>query len=139
MQYHSTNYSGDIGEFSRVLAIAASNTTELLLVSPDKIASLETLITKAYGHDLWKLLFKNRSVKIPQTNLTIYMEAKGTKSAFSRGNIFLPLASMSTVERAIKDHRTVNTFYIPHSGPNTGFGIDELTDYKKKYPASQEV
>lgn len=139
MQYHSTNYSGDIGEFSRVFAIAASGATELLVVSPNQIASLEDIIKKAYGPELWKLLFKNRSVKIPQTNLTIYMEAKGTKSAFSRGNVFLPLASMATVDAAVKDYRTVNTFYIPHSGPKTGYGIDELTEYKEKYPESQEV
>lgn len=139
MKYHSTNYSGDIGEFSRVFTIAASGATELLVVSPDKIASLENIITKAFGPEFWKTLFKNRSVKLPKTNLTIYMEAKGTKSAFSRGNVFLPLASMGTVDAAIKDYRTLNTFYIPHSGPKTGHGIDELSEYKKKYPDSEEV
>jgi len=139
MQYHSSNYSGDIAEFARMFAKAAMGATELLIVSPDKIASLESIITNAFGPASWKDLYKNRNVKIPQANLTIFMEANRTKSAFSRGNVFLPLASMSTVDTAVNDYRTVNTFYLPHSGPNTGYGIDELTEYKKKYPKSEEV
>lgn len=122
-----------------MLLISSAGASELLIVSPDKIASLDGVVTKAFGSAVWKLLFKERKVHVEKIGLTIFLEASRTKSAFTKGNVFLPMASMHTVATAINDYRTVNTFYLPHSGPNTGFGIDELTEYLKKYPDSKAV
>lgn len=139
MKYHSTNYSGGIEEFARMLVVSSSGASELLIVSPDKIDSLDGVVTKAFGAAVWKLLFKERKVHVAELGLTIFLEASRTKSAFKKGNVFLPMAAMHTVESAINDYRTVNTFYLPHSGPNTGYGIDELTVYLKKYRDSKEI
>lgn len=139
MHYHSVNYSAGEEEFMRVLILAASNTTQLLIVSPGPIGNLETAVTKAFSSAVWKFLHKNRKTAVPGTNLTIYLEARRTKSEFTKGNVYLPYASMHTVDEAVRDVRTVNTFFLPQSGPKTGWNQDDLSLYLKSYPSSISI
>lgn len=139
MQFHSTEYLERHDEFRRVLIIAAQGTSQLLLVSPDKIDTLEDYLKAFFGDAQARELRKNKSLKI-NDQLTVFLEAKKQNSGFKRGHIFLPWASMGTVELAMKDGRAISTFYIPHSGANSGAAtVDELKKYLSRYPESKEV
>lgn len=139
MQYHSANYSMNINEFARMLLVSAtSNAIELLIVSPGPIANLDIPFSRAFGSDAWKTLKRDRQVALP-IGLTVYLEGSRTKSNFRKGNVYLPYASMHTVDEAVYDQRSVNTFFLPQSGPNSGMGQDDLTDYLKKYPSSINI
>lgn len=139
MQFHSTEHLERRNEFARVLAIAAQGTSQLLIVSPDRIDSLEDFLKAFFGDALAKELRKNKSIQI-NDHLTVFLEAKKQDSGFKRGHVFLPWASMNTVEQAMKDGRAISTFYIPHSGPNSGPGtVDELKKYLARYPGSKAV
>ncbi|MBV4491411.1 hypothetical protein [Pseudomonas oryzicola] len=139
MQYHSTEHLERHEEFRRMLILAAQGTSQLLIVSPDKIDTLEDYLKASFQEAPARKLRKEKSLKI-NDSLTVFLEAKDPNSGFSRGHVFIPWASMHTVDRAVNDSRSISTFYIPHSGPDSGPGtVDELALYKNKYPSSKEL
>lgn len=139
MQYHSTEHLERKTEFNRVMVAAAQGAQQLLIVTPDKMDTLEDYLKSAFGEKPAKELRSKKQLKI-NDGLTVFLEGKKDDSGFAKGNVFLPWASMSTFDRAYSDPRSVNTFYIPHSGPNSGPGtIDELSVYLAKYKSSKAV
>lgn len=139
MQYHSEEHLERKAEFNRVLIIAAQGAQQLLIVTPDKMDTLEDYLKVAFGEKPAKELRSKKLLKVNE-GLTVFLEGKKDASGFSKGNVFLPWASMTTVDRAVKDYRATNTFFIPHSGPDSGPGTkDELALYLSNYPSSQPV
>ena len=139
MQYHSVEYLERKSEFCRVLLLACQGVTQLLIVTPDKMDSLNDYFKLAFGDKAAKELRTAKSININE-KLTIFFEGKDKDSEFKKGNIFAPWASINTIYNVIKDPRGVNTFYIPHSGENSGPGTkDELKLYLENYPKSKAV
>lgn len=139
MQYHSIEHLERKNEFCRVLLVACHDATQVLIVTPDKMDSLEDYFKLAFNDKAAKELRNKKSLKINE-NLTIFFEGKDKDSGFKKENIFAPWASINTIYNVIKDPRAVNTFYIPHSGENSGPGTkDELKLYLENYPKSKAV
>ena len=139
MQYHSIEHLERKNEFVRVLLLACQGAEQVLIVTPDKMDSLQEYFKLAFNEKPARELRKEKSIKINE-NLTIFFEGKDKDSGFQKGNIFAPWASVNTIYNVIKDPRGVNTFYIPHSGPNSGPGTkDELKLYLENYPKSKKV
>lgn len=146
MKFHSSEYVAREEEFKRVLILACMNTTQLLIYSPNNIDSLDHCLEHTFGAKYAKELKKNRKLIITtQTgNVEIYLEAGRTKSGFSKGNILLPWTSELDTHDKMKDYRATNTYYIPHTGPNTAKLIgtpikDELTSYLQSNPSSTQI
>lgn len=139
MQYHSTEHLERKNEFIRVLLLACQGVEQVLIVTPDKMGSLQDYFKLAFNEKSAKELRDKKRIKINE-KLTIFFEGKDKDSGFQKGNIFAPWASINTIYNVIKDPRGVNTFYIPHSGPNSGPETkDELKLYLENYPKSKKV
>lgn len=121
MKYHSTISNDRHAEFARVLALASDSADQVLIMSPDRINSLEDYLSKTFGEAFAKKLFKDRKLNITDDrfNVTYFLEANNTKSGFQKGNIFMPWASQHTWQAILKDRRGNSTFFIPHAGPDS--------------------
>ncbi|HFI2197460.1 TPA: hypothetical protein ACGPQK_002651 [Pseudomonas aeruginosa] len=93
MKFHSEEYIQRDAEFGRILDLASKGAEQVLIVSPDKIDSLDDSLKYALDEKTAKELKKNR--KATTTNrsgepIELYLETGKTKSDFKKGNILLP-------------------------------------------------
>lgn len=130
MQYHSNDCSVSTEEFKRIFLEAARNTTQMLLVSPGPIRNLETQFSRAFSSEAWKVLFRDR--QIPAGPCIAFLEATGTATKFTGGNVYLPYAGMHTVHQCVNDFRSTNTFFLPQSA-------EDLKAYLLAYPNSNAI
>ncbi|HBO2951976.1 TPA: hypothetical protein L4T60_000895 [Pseudomonas aeruginosa] len=147
MKFHSEEYIQRNAEFGRILDLASKGAKQVLIVSPDKIDSLDDSLKYALDEKTAKELKKNRKATTTNSSgelIELYLETGKTKSDFKKGNILLPWTSGFDTHQRLKDPRGIDTYYIPHSGPGTtkaaGLKVkDELSAYIESNPDSSAL
>lgn len=84
MQYHSTEHLERHEEFRRMLILAAQGTSQLLIVSPDKIDTLEDYLKASFQEAPARKLRKEKSLKI-NDSLTVFLKPKILTQASQEG------------------------------------------------------
>lgn len=141
MKYHTTTAYRNQDEFDRVLRIALSKSSSLLIVCPGYKDSLDVALfsffkegAKLLKKDSLQYLFDGRVIEI-------YLEY-GNKSKFKSGNAFLPWVSPVAAYEVIQnDNRVIDTFFIPGSDAEIvpKGGKDDLKGYLGHYPKSIKI
>lgn len=117
MKFHSEEYIQRDAEFGRILDLASKGAKQVLIVSPDKIDSLDDSLKYALDEKTAKELKKNRKATTTNSSgelIELYLETGKTKSDFKKGNILLPGHQSSTHINALKTlaELTPITFHI---------------------------
>jgi len=135
MKYHTNTHGPNkaayaAGLVAAVTAASGNGTNQVLLLGHTFKMIEGGVIEDVLGQARVKNLSKSRQMKIDDA--TVYLETEKTRSAFSRGVIFVPFVSSALLNKAIADHRATDIVYVPWTD-------EERQQYLERHSDSVEV